>query len=375
MYSTLGIIAPTYDDSAFDSLTRSRNLSMLPYGCRYRLIDLPLSNMTAHGIRSVAVYTGKKIRSYMDHLSMGAPWNLNRRFNGLFLFPPTVSEDELNKYGEMAEFQSTADFYDRAKEEYVLYMRPGILTKVDLTALQEKLLAEDADAAVVYKQVEDEAMAYAGAQSLFFNEEGGLENLGYHFGSDKTVSLYMNMILLKKDIFTLLVRKALERGDISTMEDVLFNYKKKLRIIGYEYEGFFEKIDSVKSYYDANMRLLDPDYFDKVFYEGGRVYTKTKDEPSTFYTKTGESVNSLSANGAFIDGSVTNSLIFRGVVIEEGAVVKNSIIMQKCRIERDAVVVNAILDKNVVVGEGEHLIGSAQSPYVLEKNLEIGESR
>ena len=159
------------------------------------------------------------------------------------------------------------------------------------------------------------------------------------------------------------------------MEDVLFNYKKKLRIIGYEYEGLFEKIDSVKSYYDANMRLLDPDYFDEIFYEGGRVYTKTKDEPSTFYTKTGESVNSLSANGAYIDGSVTNSLIFRGVVIEEGAVVKNSIIMQKCRIEKDAVVVNAILDKNVVVGEGEHLIGSAQSPYVLEKNLKIGESR
>ncbi len=375
MYSTLGIIAPTYDDSAFNSLTRSRNLSMLPYGCRYRLIDLPLSNMTAHGIRSVAVYTGKKIRSYMDHLNMGAPWNLNRRFNGLFLFPPTVSEDELNKYGEIAEFQSTVKYFEQAKETYVLYMRPGILTKVDLTALQEKLLEADADAAVVYKKVEDEAMAYAGAQSLFFNEDGSPENLGYHFGSDKTVRLYMNMILLKKSVFLHLVRRALERGDISTLEDMLFHYKKKLRIIGYEYEGFFEKIDSVKSYYDANMRLLDPEYFQEVFYDGGRVYTKTKDEPSSFYTKTAEVVNSLSANGAFIDGSVTNSLLFRGVVVEEGAVVKNAIIMQECRIEKDAVVVNAILDKNVLVGEGEHLIGSAQSPYVIEKDLRIEEGR
>ncbi|MDQ0508574.1 Glucose-1-phosphate adenylyltransferase [Aedoeadaptatus ivorii] len=371
MLTTLGVIAPTYDDSAFGSLTQSRNISMLPYGCRYRFLDFPLSNMTDHGIRTVAIYPGKKIRSHMDHLAMGAPWNLNRRFNGLFLFPPTVSEDAINKYGEMAEFKSTADFFERSREENVLYYRSGILNKVDLSGLQATFRSSGADAAVVYRPVHDADMEYIGMQRLFFDEEEHLENLGYHYGSDVDVNLYMNLILLKKDAFRKLVRLSMERGDVSTMEDALFKYRQKFEIIGYKYDGFFDVINNIKNYYDANMRLLDPEHYEEVFYRGGKIYTKTKDEPSSFYTQNGSVKNSLLANGSVIYGSVENSLIFRGVTIEAGATVKNSIIMQKCCIRKDAVVVNSILDKFVTVGEGEHLIGSAQQPYVLQKNQRI----
>lgn len=373
MKSTLGIIAPSYEDKSFGGLTFNRNVAMLPYGCRYRLIDIPLSNMTNFGITSVAVYPGKKIRSHMDHLAMGQPWNLNRRFQGLFLFPPTVSEDEVNKYGEMAEFKSTESYFELSKEKYVLYTRPEYISKVDLDDLYTKFRKADADIAMVYAPIEDSRMEYLNMQQLFFDEEGRFTNIGYHFGTNSKINLYLNTFLVKKEIFQKLVRLSMERGDVSTMEDAIFNYKDKLKVVGYEYRGFFDIIRDLRSYFETNMKLLNPDHFDEVFNQGSRVFTKTKDEPSTIYLPGSSVKNSLLANGCQIAGDVENSLIFRGVVIEEGAVVKNSIIMQKCTIKSGAVVINSILDKNVYVGEKQNLMGSLIQPYTVDKNQRITE--
>lgn len=371
MESTLGIIAPSYEDRKFGNLTFSRNTAMLPMGCRYRIIDFPLSSMTNYGINNVAIYTGKKVRSHMDHLAMGAPWNLNRRFQGLFLFPPIVTEDQINKYGEMAEFKSTENHLERSKEKYVLYVRPEYLTKVDLDDVYRKFIKEDADIAMVYRPINDTKMEYLNLQQLLFDEEGRFTNIGGHFGTKTQCNLYMNMFLMKKEVFQRLINLAMERGDISTMEDAIFHYRNDLKVIGYEYNGVFEVIRDPKSYYEANMRLLDKEYFDEVFNQGARIYTKAKDEPSSIYMPTSEVKNSLFANGCQIAGTVENSVVFRSVKIEEGAVVKNSVIMQKCTIKAGSVVVNSILDKNVYVGKGQNLMGSLNQPYIIEKNSVI----
>lgn len=373
MKSTLGIIAPSYEDNKFGGLTFNRNVAMLPYGCRYRLIDIPLSNMTNFGITSVAVYPGKKIRSHMDHLAMGQPWNLNRRFQGLFLFPPTISEDERNKYGEMAEFKSTESYFEMSREKYVLYTKPEYISKVNLDDLYKKFIEEDADIAMVYAPIEDINMEYLNMQQLFFDENGRFANIGYHFGTNKKINLYLNTFLIKKEIFQKLVRLSMERGDITTMEDAIFNYRDKLKVIGFEYKGFFDIIRDTKSYFESNMKLLTKEHFDEVFNQGAKVFTKTKDEPSTIYMPSSKVRNSLVANGCGISGDVENSILFRGVKIEEGAIVKNSIIMQKCTIKAGSVVINSILDKNVYVGEGQNLMGSLIQPYVVHKNQRIEE--
>ncbi|MDO5301472.1 MAG: glucose-1-phosphate adenylyltransferase subunit GlgD [Tissierellia bacterium] len=373
MKKTLGILAPIFEDNSFGALTNSRESSMLPFGCRYRLIDFPLSNMTHYDIRTVAIYSGKKIRSHMDHLNMGAPWNLNRRFQGLFLFPPVATDDERNKYGEMVDFDKTETFFRETREKYVYYHRPRFLMKPDLDAMFQHFEETGADVCLLYAPCEDPMGRYAGLQQLYFDEEGRFDNLGYHLGTSPKVNLYLNSFLMKKEIFVDLARRSLERGDVSTMEDALYNYRDELNIVGFRHDGFFEAIRDIPSFYRANMCLLEPDFYRQIFGDGHRILTKTKDEPSTFYTKTAHVSNSLFANGCQISGRVENSLVFRGAHIEEGAHVKNSIIMQKAHIKKGAVVINAILDKYVTVGEGQYLMGSQIQPYVLPKNSTIEE--
>ena len=106
-----------------------------------------------------------------------------------------------------------------------------------------------------------------------------------------------------------------------------------------------------------------------MFYNNGVVLTKSKDEPSTLYKDNSSVSNSLIANGCTINGRIENSIIFRGVKIEEGAIVKNSILFEKTVVEKDAVVINTITDKNTRIKTGISIVGSQTSPYVIQKNL------
>ena len=160
MKRTLGLIGQVYKEGDMGGLCKSRSVSMLPYGCRYRLMDFTLSNMTNYGITSIAIYPGKKIRSTMDHIGTGQPWDLNRRFQGIFLFPPVTSDDYTLKFGEVGEYYSTVRFFRRSREKYIYFVRPNILAKPDLEEAFEYFLETNADMTLLYCPIHDEKLEY-----------------------------------------------------------------------------------------------------------------------------------------------------------------------------------------------------------------------
>ena len=89
MERCLGIINYSNIDKNFVVLCKPRSSYMLPFGGRYRIVDFALSNMVNHNIRTVALYTGKKFRSAMDHIGNGKPWELGR-INGYLYFHPNL---------------------------------------------------------------------------------------------------------------------------------------------------------------------------------------------------------------------------------------------------------------------------------------------
>jgi glucose-1-phosphate adenylyltransferase len=119
------------------------------------------------------------------------------------------------------------------------------------------------------------------------------------------------------------------------------------------------------------MQLLDLNISKELFFKNGLIYTKVKDEPPTKYTDSARVVNSLVANGCVINGEVENSIIFRSVIIKQGAVVRNSIVMQNSIIEEDTLIRNVILDKSVRITKGKQLKGDANYPIVIEKKAII----
>lgn len=168
-----------------------------------------------------------------------------------------------------------------------------------------------------------------------------------------------------------IVKTSMEKGDNNYLKQAIINNKNQYKINSFEFKGHIENIRNLKSYYDANLNLLNKKLSHEIFFERGTVYTKSKDEPPTLYTETSDVENSLIANGCIIEGSVENSIIFRGVNVGKGAIVKNSILMQKSEVKEGAIVVNTIMDKYTTIGKGIRIAGSSVMPYVVEKYQKI----
>ena len=88
--SVTGIIFSNLHDNDISELTRVRTLASVPFGCRYRLIDFPLSNMVNSGITKVGIIAHNNYQSLMDHIGTGKDWDLARRSGGIKILPPFI---------------------------------------------------------------------------------------------------------------------------------------------------------------------------------------------------------------------------------------------------------------------------------------------
>jgi glucose-1-phosphate adenylyltransferase len=158
---------------------------------------------------------------------------------------------------------------------------------------------------------------------------------------------------------------------IISVED-LVNLKKKPYTYGqFEYEGYLAVIDSVQSYFDESMALLNVDRWSELFLEECPIYTKVKDEPPARYLK-GSLVNrALLANGGTIEGSVTESILGRAVIVKKNAKLDHCVIMQKCVIGEGCDLSYVIADKDVHIESGVILHGTKEQPIVLRKGERV----
>ncbi len=371
MEKCLGIISYGEEDKNFGGLCKHRPGYMLPFGGRYRLIDFAISNMVNHGLQTIAIYTGDKIRSTMDHVGNGKPWDLNRRFNGLILFPPVYNEEIDMQTGEIPQFYSTLEFLNLIREEYVYMANPSIIAKIDLNKAFKKFKDTDADISLIYKKQYDPMGELINTDKLHLDKKGNMINMGLNLGTEKSFNHFLSMGFIKKEVFINIIKASIEKGNARSFREAMLQYKSDYKINSFEFQGHVEVIRDLKSFYDANLNLLKREISKELFFDRGLIFTKTKDEPSTLYTESSNVQNSLIANGCIIEGEVENSVIFRGVKVGKGAVVKNSIVMQKAQIEDEALVVNSILDKRTIIEEGARIAGSGIMPYVVEKYKSI----
>ena len=325
MDNCFGIINHTTNEADFGSLCKNRPVYMLPFASRYRIVDVAISNMVNNGIKSIAVYTGEKIRSTMDHLSDGKSWGLNSRFQGLFLYPPIKQNLSIERLGDIAELYSTLDFFETLREENALILDPSVIFMNNLDEAYNDFVESESDITLLYVKISDDTGEFVNTDKLHLDDDDFVNNIGINLGTET------------------------------------------LKINSFELTGLVQIVKDPKSYFNANLNLLKKENFNELFCNNGRVMTKTKDEPPTIYREFPKVENSLIANGSDIEGDVENSIIFRGVKIEKGAIVKNSIIMQKSIIRQGAVVVNSIIDKYAEIEEEVSLVGSVNQPYIVGK--------
>src|SRR5204862_7296497 len=132
------------------------------------------------------------------------------------------------------------------------------------------------------------------------------------------------------------------------------------RVFGYRFDGYWQDVGTIQSYWEANMALLEDSPELDMYDRDWLIHTRSEERAPARVGSTAQVHRSLISHGCGINGMVVNSVLSPGVRVEVGAVVRDSIIMFDTVIRSGAVVDRAILDKEVVVGQGAML---GEGPY------------
>ena len=377
MKNVMGIIYTNKDDLSLRELTNQRSVAALPLAGRYRVVDFILSSMVNSGVRNVGVIMQRNYRSLMDHLGSGKEWDLHTRNNGLFLLPPFVTQETGGEYlGVLDALRANFDYLRRSKQRLALLTNSNMVFNMNFEPMIRQHEQTDADITLLYTKVRrDMELSSAGKHTHAFlnvEKDGRISDMEVNPNAANYDTMYMNVLLIKRTLLMHLVDGAAAHGEHDINRELIQPAIKSgsLKVYGYEFEGYYRRIETIKSYFRCNMDLLDYNVRQELF-KKSPVYTKTRDDVPAVYRDGNSVKNSLVADGCVIEGSVENCVLFRGVHIGRNASVKNAIIMQDSEIEDSVELENVILDKNVTVRTHGRLIGQVQYPIVIGKNVTL----
>lgn len=366
MIDAMGIILSS--DATIPPLTDIRSIQALQMAGRYRLIDFILSNLANAGISNVGVATASNYSSLMDHVRSGKPWDLDRKNQGLNFLPPNMLKAKDMIKGDLDILEGIYDYITKSHQEYVILSLGTNLYSVDFRKVLAAHVESQADITVMYKDMTGEPESELSRFTLLeLDADKRVTDMEVMPFYPKTAIAGMDVYVMDRHLLLSIIDECSARGDHDFIKDAIIKKLGAMRVFGYEYTGYTDKIDSLKSYYKNNMLFLNADMRKEMFNKKNPVYTKPKDQTPTKYGDEAITENSLIADGCQIEGTVINSILFRGVKVEKGAVVKNSIIMQDCIIQKDVYLDGIVFDKEVEITEGRKLIGQQSYPLAIAK--------
>ena len=368
--NALGVIFANTYDNLVPELVAERSMASIPFGGRYRLIDFMLSSMANNGIDNVSIIVRRNYHSLMDHLGAGREWDLTRKRGGLNIVPPFAERGVKMYSGRVDALESILSWLEAQKERYVILSDSYIAVNFDFGKLIEAHVASGADVTMVYNRASIPEGARSDNYTVRIDESGRVTEIlsnDYRLGEQ---NLSMNIYVIERETLIHLVHDAAVRGLIYFERDILARNLKLLNVQAYRFDGYAARISDMKSYFDENMRLLEPGSMEALF-GGAPIYTKIRDDNPTRYLEGSSVKNSLLADGCVIEGTVENCVLFRGCQVKKGAVVKNCVLMQDTVVEPDCQVEYVVTDKNVHITEGKKLSGTDTFPVFIAKGHSV----
>ena len=366
--NALGVIFANSYDNLVPELVAERTMASIPFAGRYRMIDFTLSNMANSGVDNVSIIVRKNYHSLMDHLGSGREWDLTRKRGGLNIIPPFAERSVKLYSGRVDALASVLSWLSAQKERYVILSDSNIAMNFNFNKLLEAHIESGADVTMVYNRSEIPDGARNDNYTIRIDANGRVTELLSNDYRPGMQNLSMNLYIIERESLIQLVRDAAVRGLVYFERDILARNLSLLNVKAFEYTGYAARIADMKSYFDENMRLLQPGNVDKLFDSANPIYTKIRDDNPTRYLEGSKVKNCLVADGCVIEGTVENSVLFRGCTIKKGAVVKNSVLMQDTIVEENCSVDYVVTDKNVHITTGKQLCGTDSFPVFVAKN-------
>lgn len=353
-------------------LTTNRMPASVPFAGRYRIIDFILSGMVNAGITDVGVVLHGNYQSLLDHLGSGKDWDLSRSHGGLRLLPPFASAHlrgiDGGFRGKMEALAGVRSYLEGIRQSHVVLADSDLIINIPLQDVYQAHVDSGVDITAVCTS---NLNCPEDATYFRLNDQGRVSETLYPLHNPVGCHRSLEIYILSKQLLLDLVDECLSHDQASFRAAVLQAKAGQLDIRGYVWDGYAAQIRTLKSYYVRSMELLDPAIRREVFHPLRPIHTKERNDASTYIDPAGTCCNCLVADGCTIEGTVENSILFRGVSVAKGAEVKNCILMQDVVISRDAVCHHVIADKNVEIMDSRTLMGHDKYPMVIAKDSKV----
>ncbi|EHJ55766.1 glucose-1-phosphate adenylyltransferase, GlgD subunit [Streptococcus urinalis FB127-CNA-2] len=365
------ILGSSIGSSEIEGLTKNRPLASLPFDGKYRLIDFNLSNLANAGVRSIyGIFRGQNIRSVFDHMRSGREWGLSTILSHYFLGFYNTSDDTTE--ADQDYYEQILTYLRRSNSDQTIYMSCDILCNIDLEQVIHLHNANNRRMTVVYKKMLPHSVSKSN-DILDLDESDTVVGRRQAKPEDGIEKMSAGIYIVNTPWLIKEMEKEAQMEKPRKLRYLLRDLCVEEGALGFEYTGYLANIHSVKTYFDANMDMLDHQKFYSLLYSNQKIYTKVKNEEATYFSNDSTVTNSQFASGSIIKGQVDYSIISRNSIINQGAKVNHSILFPKSKIGENATVEYAIIDKSVEIAPGVTVKGTKENPIVIQKGSKITE--
>lgn len=362
MANVIAMILAGGEGSRLMTLSNRRAKPAVPFGSNFRIIDFTMTNVMQSGIRYLGVLTQYKPYSLMAHIGMGEAWGFSGRSAVAKILPPYYGGQDSDWYAGTADaIYQNMSFIARFNADAVLVLSGDHIYNMNYTDLLEAHFRKDADVTLATQPVPWEETDRFGIVKC--DKSKRIEAF-QEKPKDNPISNQGNLgiYVFKRSLLEKRLRDDAANSD-STHDfgtDIIPGMLRECDCYAYEFPNYWRDVGTLQSYWEANMECLNP--ASGLDLHRWHVQTNYLNDPPEYgaplcVSEGGKVMNSILGRGSYVRGSVINSIIFRGVEIGPGAVIRDSIIMDGSRIGAGAKITKVITDKNVEIGAGA-VVGS-----------------
>ncbi len=367
---TVAMLLAGGQGSRLNVLTSKMAKPAVPFGGKYRIIDLTLSNCVNSGIDTVGVLTQYQPLLLNEYIGNGRTWDLDRLCGGVHILPPYQKSKGGDWYkGTANAIYQNLHFIEKYSPQYVLILSGDHIYKANYAKMLDFHKEKKAVCTIAVIDVPLKEASRFGIMNA--RKDGRIVDFEEKPENPKSTKASMGIYIFNFDVIKkyLIMDEGNKQSSNDFGKDIIpLMINAKERIFAYPFSGYWKDVGTIKSLWEANMDLLgdEPKFPIGV---GQKIYSRTPAKPPHYVGENAKISNSVITEGCEIYGKVKNSVIFQGVRVEEGASVSNSVIMDECVIGKGAVVGYSILGERTTVGDhakindleqtGDHITVSA----------------
>ncbi len=332
------------------------------FGGKYRIIDFTLSNCTNSGIDTVGVLTQYQPLVLNSYIGIGSSWDLDRKYGGVTVLPPFMEQKGGDWYKGTADaIYRNIGFIEQYDPEYVLVISGDHIYKMDYDLMLNYHKQKKADASIAVIEVKWEEASRFGLMSVDDNQaitefaekpkepKSNLASMGIYIFTWKALKHY------------LLLDEENPNSSNDFGKDIIpMMLRDQARTFAYPFEGYWKDVGTIESLWEANMDLLDHETELNLNEKNWRIYSVNPYQPAQYVAPTAHVKRSLVNEGCAIFGDVEHSILFYGVQVGEGSVIKDSVIMPNVKIGENVSIQKAIIGEGTVVEDGAQIDGNGE---------------